>query len=445
MKRTIRSVTNRAASNHKSSTSRASGAVIHESERITASDYSAELMTGEYEWTQPIALQIHLPFCPLRPLICQRYAAVTHDPADIDSYLDSLELEVKLVVEKIGPQRHLQQLQVGGSAPNYLNDSQLVRLMEILANAFVLDETTEMSIEASARLTSGVQLRLLRGLGFTGITFSIADLDPRVQLAIGCSQSFDMLSDVFDSAREAGFSTVSTDLMYGLPYQSTSSMRRTIKSICQLAPDRISCAVFRLRTGEFPHQRGIDERLMPSVADKLALLNVVVDVLGGDDYNWVGLDYFVRRDDPLSQAQNDHRLNRNWLGYTDCQTGNVFGFGTNSVSEVGHVCVQNHLGLQDWKASLDTNLLPIRGGVRMSAAERRYRDTLTNLMCNLDSDDCAPLLESTQNTRQLNEFRNRGLLEVKGNRISITPQGRYLLPQIWNEALPNHLAWNYPL
>lgn len=81
----------------------------------------------------------------------------------------------------------------------------------------------------------------------------------------------------------------------------------------------------------------------------------------------------------------------------------------------------------------------------MSPADRRYRDTLTNLMCNLDSDDCAPLLESTQNTRQLNDFRNRGLLEVKGNRISITQQGRYLLPQIWNEALPNHLAWNHPL
>jgi oxygen-independent coproporphyrinogen-3 oxidase len=445
MKSTIRSVTNRAARNRKSSTSQASRPVIHESERITASDYSAELTTSECEWSQPIALQIHLPFCPMRSLNCQRYVTVTHDPADVDSYLDSLELEVKLVVEKIGPQRHLKQLQVGGSAPNYLNDSQLVRLIEILENAFVLDETTEMSIEASARLTSNVQLGLLRGLGFTGITFSIADLDPRVQLAIGCSQSFNMLSDVFNSAREAGFSTISTDLMYGLPHQSTSSMRRTIKLISQLAPDRISCNVFRLRTQEFPHQHAIDERLMPSVADKLALLNIIVDVLGGNDYNWVGLDYFVRRDDPLSLAQTDHRLNRNWLGYTDCQTGNVFGFGTNSVSEVGQVCVQNHLGLNDWKSSLDTNLLPIRGGVRMSPADRRYRDTLTNLMCNLDSDDCAPLLESTQNTRQLNDFRNRGLLEVKGNRISITQQGRYLLPQIWNEALPNHLAWNHPL
>jgi oxygen-independent coproporphyrinogen III oxidase len=442
MNTTVSSITNRAGKNQKSATSQDNKPVIHESERITASDYSNELLTGKFERSLPIALQIHLPFCPIRPLTCHRYAVITHDSSEIDTYLDSLEHEVKLVIEKIGPQPRLQKLQVGGNAPNYLNDSQLVRLVEILANAFVMDDATEMSIEVSARLTSSVQLQLLRGLGFTRITFSIADLDPRVQLAIGHTQSFEMLNDAFNIAREAGFSTLSTDLLYGLPHQSTSSMRRTIKSIGQLAPDRISCDVFRLRTLDFPHQYGIDAKLMPSIADKLALLNVIVEELGADEYNWVGMDYFVRRDDPLSQAQSEHKLTRNWLGYTDTQIGNVLGFGTSSFSEIGSVCVQNHSKLPNWKTSIDTGRLPIREGVRMTPADKRYRDTLTSLMCNLDSDDCSPLLESAKNTRQLNDFRNRGLLEVNGNRISITQQGRYMLPQVWKEALPSHLAWN---
>lgn len=421
-----------------------SNRVFHESTQITATEYSDELSRDSAS-PRSIALQIYLPFCPIRCLNCQKHVTITHDSAEIDRYLDSLEREVALVVDKIGNSQPLSQLSVGGGSPNYLSDLQLVRLISMLERAFKLDTSTEMSIEANARHTSATQLKLLHGLGFTRISFSIGDLDPMVQLAIGRSQSLDMLREVFDTARESGFDTISTDLMYGLPNQTTGSMRRTVRSMTSLAPDRISCGVYNRRADIFPHQHAIAGTQMPSVADKLALLNVIVDGLTGDEYAWVGLDCFMRHEDFLCRAQRAHKLKRNWLGYTVSETDSVLGFGTNAVSEIGRLYVQNHVDLPAWSQSLSTGLLPIRGGIRLTPADRRYRDVLTDLMCNLESEDCSPLLELEEETGRLDEFQNRGLVEVMGKRIAITPQGRYMLPQIWNETMPNHYRWSHPL
>jgi oxygen-independent coproporphyrinogen III oxidase len=424
---------------------RTSKHTLHESEGITATEYCDALAGPGAKKSRTMALQIHLPFCATRCLNCTSQVTITHDPAEIDRYIDSLEQEVDLVADKIGASRRLTQLHVGGGSPNYLSDLQLVRIISIVEKSFCFDASTEMSIAANARHTSTAQLELLAGLGFTRISFSVSDLDPLVQFTIGRSQSLPMLRDVFAAARKAGFRTISTDLMYGLPSQSTQSMRQTVKEMTALAPDRISCKVFNRRTGSFPHQYAIGGgQMLPSVADKLALLNVIVEGLTGGDYGWVGLDYFVRQEDPLRRAQQEHKLKRNWLGYTLAQSSSILGFGTNSVSEVGHVCVQNHLDVPDWSKSLDTGMLPIRSGFRLSSAFKKSRGALTELMCNLESDDCASLLDSDQKEQQFDDYQNRGLLEVMGNRIAITTQGRFMLPQIWGESMPNQLCWSYP-
>jgi oxygen-independent coproporphyrinogen-3 oxidase len=424
---------------------RTSKHTLHDSEGITATEYCDALAGPGAKKSRAMALHIHLPFCATRCLNCSSQVTITHDPAEIDRYIDSLEHEIDLVTDNIGASRRLTQLHIGGGSPNYLSDFQLVRIISILEKSFCFDASTEMSIEANARHTSAAQLELLAGLGFTRISFSVSDLDPLVQFTIGRSQSLAMLRDVFAAARKAGFHTISTDLMYGLPSQSTQSMRQTVKDMAALAPDRISCKVFNLRSKTFSHQNAIDGGQMPpSVADKLALLNVIVEGLTGGDYGWVGLDYFVRQEDPLRRAQQEHRLKRNWLGYTLTQSSSILGFGTNSVSEVGQVCVQNHLDVPDWSKSLDTGMLPIRSGFRLSSAFKKYRGALTELMCNLESDDCASLLDSDQKEHQFDDYQNRGLLEVMGNRIAITTQGRFMLPQIWGESMPNQLCWSYP-
>ena len=412
---------------------------------ITASDYDQVLVVQADQSTDSFSLQVHLPFCPLRCLSCQCNVKVTHDTAAIDRYLDALQAEIKLVVDRIGTKRKIGRLHIGGGSPNYLNDLQLVRLLSILEESFQFTEDTTMSLVANARLSSKAQLALLRGLGFSQICFPIHDVDPEVQTAIGRIQSFDMLREVFDSARESGFTTIDAEIKYGLPNQNTQSMNRSMKLLKLLEPDRIHCKAFNRMVDAFPHHLATGDSHIPSLADKLALLNVVVEELSSSDFAWIGMDCFTRNDDPLHQAQLEGKLNRNWLGYTLDKTSEILGFGTHSVSEVESLCVQNHLGVDSWSDSLQANRLPIRSGLRFTAAEKNYRRVLTDLMCNLYSDDCSPLMELEDDQRRIDGYRDRGLLEVEGERMSITPQGRFLLPQIWGDTVPGQYRWHYPV
>lgn len=399
-----------------------------------AIDYASALAQPDGGAETPITVYVHLPFCPVRCLNCSNNTAVTHDPGEIDRYLDMLQHEVALTADTMGERRRVQQLHIGGGSPNYLGDRQLVRLMSILDRYFRLDENTETSLDANPKRTSPAQLALLHGLGFRRISFSVGDLDPTVQLAIGRINSIEMIRDVFDTARGVGFETVSTDVVYGLPRQSAASIERTIEHLLELAPDRIACFAFTRRAAERGHQRAIDPCEMPSLADKLALFNDIVQGLTAE-YTWIGLDSFARNGDELCEAQSQRRLRKNWIGYTQQPASDLHGFGTNAISDLKDLCVQNHLQIAPWQDALASGTFPIRGGVRLSRRDRERREALTQLMCNMELRDYAALFDADDEAPAAwTGYARDGLLSITAEGVSITDQGRYLLQQLWHGA-----------
>ncbi len=385
---------------------------------------------------ESVSVYVHLPFCPSRCLSCDHNTTVTHDSADIDRYLDALEREMEMVTRIIGVGRNLLQLHVGGGTPNYLSDPQLVRLITMIERHFRIVDSTETSLEASPKRTSYAQLQLLHGLGFRRINFEVRDLDPAVQTAIGRSHSPSVLQDVFHSARDVGFETTSMDLVYGLPTQSPASMYKTLATVIELNPDRIACFAYSLRPGNFAHQRAIDLTTMPSLGDKIAMFNGIVELLQSAGYSWVGLDAFAKVDDTLSLAQLEHRLHRNWIGYTLHDRADVYGFGTNAISDLSSLCVQNHLLIPDWRDAMHEGSLPIRGGIRLSNADQDRRRAMNDLMCNMELQDYTSLMNVDGQGDMLQQLNRDGLVEVSAERVSVTAHGRQVLNQRWGDASP---------
>ena len=367
-------------------------------------------------------LYINLPFCPVRCLNCDSDSVITHDACKIDRYLDGLEREINLLVQATGFKPRLQELHIGGGSPNYLNDRQLVRLMAMLDEHFRIDDETDISLDANPRSSSPSQLALLRGLGFDRITFGIRDLEPSVQLAIGRTTSLDIIRDVFDTARDVGFRSIGTDIHYGLPCQTTDGIKRTIDNLLALSPDRIACFAFTRHAAARAHQSALDHCAMPSLADKMALFNTIVEGLV-NEYDWIGLDYFARRDDELAEAQAEGRLYR--------PTTELYGLGTSSISDLEEICVQNHTELDRWTDAVGADVFPVRGGVRLDTRHRAQRDAIRTLMCNRELSDYSPLFESADDRESTWEaYARDGLVSISGNRMSVTDQGRYILPHL---------------
>lgn len=400
---------------------------------ISQAEYAAALDAEGAGTPLPVSIYVHLPFCPSRCLSCDHDTTVTHDGTVIDCYLDSLEQEVTQVTDRLGRKRHALQVHLGGGTPNYLSDPQLVRLAGILETHFTIDAATETSLEASPKRSSWTQLALLRGLGFRRINFEVRDLDAGVQMALGRSHSQSILQDVFDNAHEAGFETVSMDLVYGLPNQTLASIRRTIGQIVELQPDRVACFAYSRRPEAFLHQRAINPASLPSLGDRLAMFNAVVEAMTAAGYAWIGLDSFVKRGDSLAAAPATQSLHRSRIGYTLHENADLLGFGTSAISEVGGLCVQNHLEISPWADAVSNNIFPFRKGVQWSREQRNQRNTLTDLMCNLE----LPITpELSCDNGALGSLAKDGLVDISEQRVTVTPQGRFVLHQLWGDSSP---------
>ena len=83
---------------------------------------------------------------------------------------------------------------------------------------FTLLPQGEYSIEIDPRKVSRDSVLLLGHLGFNRMSVGIQDFDPKVQQAVNRIQSEAETRTVINAAREAGFKSVSVDLIYGLPH-----------------------------------------------------------------------------------------------------------------------------------------------------------------------------------------------------------------------------------
>lgn len=395
-------------------------------ETFTDAQYVAVLECLAKRVEDPLAVYVHVPFCHVRCLYCACTTTVTHSIEKVDQYLDALDHEMELVTERIGRGRQIQQLHVGGGTPNHLNEPQLARLMEIVERHFVLAPNACTSIECNPRRASVGQLELLYGLGFRRISFGVQDLNNDVQRAIGRVQSLNMVRDVFLTARATGFESINLDLVYGLPFQTPSSFQATLDQVLDLGPDRVACFSYAHDPSSRPHQHAIDTAHLPSASEKLALFHSAVRVFTEAGYRWVGLDVFVREDDELFGAQAKGQLYRNAIGYTPMPANQVLAFGPSGIGEVGDALVQNDPDLRQWQRRLNNGEFPIAWGRRMTATDRKRREAILYLMCNLQL-PASSAADLDKEYDRLCKEAEHGLVEVSDDGIRVTPQGRYLL------------------
>jgi len=226
-----------------------------------------------------ISLYAHLPFCNTVCYYCGCNKIITKDTGRADAYLDYLEKEVDLIVDALGKREKVVQLHFGGGTPTFLSDAQLGRLMGLLQSRFEFLPEGEYSIEIDPRKVGRETVFHLASLGFNRMSVGIQDFDPAVQRAVNRVQSEEETLTVINAAREAGFRSVSVDLIYGLPLQTLSSVMETLDKVIAISPDRIALYNYAHLPTVFMPQRRIDENQLPSASVKLDILQESVERL----------------------------------------------------------------------------------------------------------------------------------------------------------------------
>jgi len=287
-----------------------------------------------------------------------------------------------MVAEALGERRGLIQFHWGGGTPTFLSEDEIRRLFEMVTRHFAIESGAEVSLEADARVTTHGQVALLRSLGFNRLSMGVQDLDPSVQEAIGRNQSEEQTRRLYDWGREAGFTGINFDLVYGLPGQTMDTWTRTIENVIDIGPDRLAVYSFAFLPERLHNQRRLDASALPTGEEKYALFAQARRMFVEAGYRAIGMDHFALPTDDLSAAMDERRLHRNFMGYTSMPVSDMVGIGLSSIGEIGGCYAQNEKRLTQYYKQLDGGKLPVVRGWTLSDDDTVRRWVIRQLMCN---------------------------------------------------------------
>ncbi|WP_229414291.1 oxygen-independent coproporphyrinogen III oxidase [Zemynaea arenosa] len=387
-----------------------------------------------------LSLYVHIPFCQSLCYYCACNKIITTNREKAVIYLGYLKREIDMQAALFAGKGRVEQLHFGGGTPTYLSDEQMGDLLDYMRARFDFapDTTGEYSIEIDPRTVDPERIRSLRRQGFNRLSLGVQDFDDDVQRAVNRIQPEAMTVDAITAAREAGFRSISIDLIYGLPLQNTRTMTSTLDKVVAAAPDRISVYNYAHMPQMFKSQKLIRDEDLPDAPTKLAMLGLCIERLTAAGYVYIGMDHFARPDDELARAQRDGTLHRNFQGYSTHADTDMVSCGVSAISAVDGTYAQNEKSLEAYYARIDKGELPVARGLAMNEDDFLRRDVIQQLMCDFALDTRA-LGERrgidfgeyfAPELPKLETMAQDGLLDLDAQGIRVTPKGRLLIRNI---------------
>lgn len=195
------------------------------------------------ELLQTASLYLHIPFCHTRCHYCDfnTYAGILplREPY-VRALLSEIALAGELARLPSGQPRRSRTIFFGGGTPSLLTVPQVARLLEACREAFAVDEDAEISLEANPGTLSPGQLQGLRRAGVNRLSFGAQSFDEELLKSLGRIHSPEEITQAVLAARQAGFSSLNLDFMFGLPEQTMRQWQETLDLALKLRPEHLS-------------------------------------------------------------------------------------------------------------------------------------------------------------------------------------------------------------
>lgn len=380
---------------------------------------------SESNESKGISLYLHLPFCESLCTYCACNTRITRNHGVEATYIDALLTEWGLYREIFGDRPVIRELHLGGGTPTFFSPANLRNLLQSLLRGAAVHRGRAFSFEGHPNNTTEEHLRVLFEAGFRRVSYGVQDLDERVQSAIHRIQPFENLERVTRQSRAIGYTSVSFDLIYGLPYQTLTSVTRTMAGVISLRPDRIAYYSYAHVPWVRPGQRGYEDADLPSDVAKRALYEEGRQMLKAAGYLDIGMDHFALPGDALTIAQASGTLHRNFMGYTTTQTDLLIGLGASAISDAYHAYAQNAKKVEEYSSLVKSGDLAVRKGHCHSEDDFRIRQCILDIACRGKvAGDLLASVAREETEARLREMEADGLVRLSSDGLFVTGTGR---------------------
>src|SRR5215475_6164325 len=357
-------------------------------------------------------IYVHIPFCAR---ICP-YCAFYKDLLDRSQTSRFCEAILRELVGRDRRARRLRPSTVyfGGGRPTALNIAQLELLLRGFHERLDLSQLVEWTIEANPGSVSARKAALLKKFGVNRISLGVQSWDEELLKLLGREHNAQHAKESFWILRNAGFTNINVDLMFGLPGQTVDQWRATIEKTVALQPEHVStyCLTYEEDTEFFlRHARGEFRQDADADADFFEMTMAMLEHAGYEHYE---ISNYAR-------AGFESVHNRAyWLGK------DYLGIGPSAVSTIGMHRWQN---VCDYRAYIDRMLCgkSARGSSEILTDEMKRTERIALGLRTREGISASELKDFGQNIDHLITLK---LLRKSNDNFLLTHKGKALADSV---------------
>lgn len=212
-----------------------------------------------------LGVYVHIPFCRRKCAYCD-FLSFACDKNGMDGYVSALIEEIKSSEYK---GRQVDTVFIGGGTPSMLCAEKIGEILDAIKENFNVETDAEITIEGNPDSLTFEKMTKYREYGVNRLSIGFQSLNPDILKTLGRVHTRERALEVFREAREAGFSNVNVDLIFGVPGDDRAAFRKTLEEIVALGPEHISAysliveegtEIFeKIRSGKLPEpDDGVD-------------------------------------------------------------------------------------------------------------------------------------------------------------------------------------------
>jgi oxygen-independent coproporphyrinogen-3 oxidase len=355
---------------------------------------------------------VHIPFCPKVCPYCSFYKEAS-DRNKTQAFLDALLVDLERRLRDI-PRRRIQTIFFGGGTPSALSVKQLEFLFAGLHRQLDLSGATEWTLEMNPATVSLEKAKMLRNYGVNRISMGVQSWDPALLHRLGRVHSAQQAERSFHVLRDAGFTNLNLDLIFGIPGQTLESWEESLLKTVNLNPEHISayCLTYEEDTDFFRrYQRG---EFRQDTERDARFYEVTMSVLSN-----VGYDQYEISNYSKPGRECLHNL-AYWHGH------DYLGLGPSAFSTIGTNRWQNTADTSRYIQQLQDGLEPVGFKEQVTRQIRNAEAIAFGLRTSVG----VPKPAMDPWPGELIALRHAGYIETENARVRLTAKGRMVADSI---------------
>ena len=275
-----------------------------------------------------LELYLHIPFCVSKCRYCDFLSAPSEEEYR-QIYVERLCRRIRYWSDVIHNYGYvIVSIFVGGGTPSILTEAQITQIFEAVRESFPIREDAEITLEMNPGTDVKDKLPVYRKLGINRLSMGLQSADNEELKCLGRIHTYEDFRQVYQWAREAGFTNINVDLMSAIPGQTLESYEDTLRKVVDLKPEHISAYSLIIEEGTPFYERYGEGRHADELPDEDTERQMYVrtrEILEGYGYH---------RYEISNYAKDGYECRHN-LGYWDRKE--YLGLGAGASSLMDHI------------------------------------------------------------------------------------------------------------